>query len=80
MILQNEICKIRISIDETFTVESTDNYPYLTSRVFILYFSLNRVEQLKQFLNKSRFVSKSTLLNKCNRILAKLRKVLERGK
>ena len=28
MILQNEICKIRISIDETFTVESTDNKLY----------------------------------------------------
>ena len=28
MILQNEICNIRISIDETFTVESTDNKPY----------------------------------------------------
>ena len=28
MILQNEICNIRISIDETFTVDSTDNKPY----------------------------------------------------
>lgn len=28
MILQNELCNIKIAIDETFTVESTDNMPY----------------------------------------------------
>ena len=28
MILQNELCNVKIAIDETFTVESTDNMPY----------------------------------------------------
>lgn len=28
MILQNDICKVNISIDTTYTVESMDNKPY----------------------------------------------------
>ena len=28
MVLQNDICKVNISIDTTYTVESTDNKPY----------------------------------------------------
>lgn len=28
MILQNDICDVNISIDTTYTVESTDNKPY----------------------------------------------------